>query len=86
MWRSTYETIRERSVTSGAEIFPEMVIEVLRARRRIIEIPVNYYNRDVESDYVRSQYQSLGTFLRIVVLLVRKRLEETNVWRDGGPP
>ena len=53
-----------------------MVIEVLRARRRIIEIPVNYYNRDIGSDYVRSKYQSPATFWKIVALMLRKR------WQD----
>ena len=36
----------EQLAAPGVEIFAEMVIEVLRARRRIIEIPINYYNRD----------------------------------------
>jgi hypothetical protein len=50
-----------------------MVIEVLRARRRVVEIPVNYYNRDLEFAYVRSRYQNVGTFLRILGLMLRKR-------------
>jgi len=59
--------------TSGVEVFPELVIEALRARKRIVEIPVNYYNRDLESPYVRSKYQSTATFLRILWLILRKR-------------
>ncbi|MGH7894358.1 MAG: glycosyltransferase, partial [Candidatus Binatia bacterium] len=47
LWRSTYVAIRDHLTAPGIEVFPEMVIEVLRARRRIIEIPVNYYNRDL---------------------------------------
>jgi SAM-dependent methyltransferase/dTDP-glucose pyrophosphorylase len=77
LWRSTYETIRVNLAAEGVEIFPEMVIEVLRARRRIIEIPVNYYNRDLEYAYVRGKYQSVATFARVLWLLVRKR------WQDG---
>jgi len=73
MWRSTYRTIRGNLTASGVEVIAEMVIEVLRARRRIIEIPVNYYNRDLEFDYVRSRYQNVGTFLRILGLMLRKR-------------
>jgi hypothetical protein len=53
-----------------------MVIEILRARKRIIEIPVNYYNRDLIYPHVRSRYQSVGTFVRILKLIVRKRVEE----------
>jgi len=74
IWRSTYTVIRGNLTASGVEIIPEMVIEVLRARRRIIEIPVNYYNHDLEFSYVRSRYQSLGTFTRIVALMLKKRL------------
>ncbi len=73
IWRSTYATIRGNLTATGVEIIPEMVIEVLRARRRVVEIPVNYYNRDLEFSYVRSRYQSSGTFLRIVALMLKKR-------------
>jgi NDP-sugar pyrophosphorylase family protein len=74
MWRSTYATIRQNLTAKGVEIIPEMVIEVLRARRRIIEIPVNYYNRDLEFTHVHARYQSFGTFVAIVLMMVRKRL------------
>lgn len=73
IWRSTYATIRGNLTATGVEVIPEMVIEVLRARRRIIEIPVNYYNRDLEFNYVRSRYQSFGTFIRILFVMLRKR-------------
>jgi len=72
-WRSTYEAVRDNLTTSGVEVFPELVIEALRARKRIVEIPVNYYNRDLGSPYVRSKYQSSGTFFRILWLILRKR-------------
>lgn len=73
IWRSTYRTIRGNLTASGVEIIPEMVIEVLRARRRVVEIPINYYNRDLEFPYVRSRYQNAGTFLRILGLMLWKR-------------
>lgn len=80
-WRSTYESIRHNLSASGVEIFPELVLETLRARKRIIEVPVNYYNRDVESSYVRSRYQSGATLRRILLLIVRKRLGDLAVSR-----
>lgn len=76
MWRNTYVLIRDQLESDGVEIFPEMVIEILRARKRIIEIPVNYYNRDLIYPHVRSRYQNVGTFVRILKLIVRKRVEE----------
>jgi hypothetical protein len=73
-WRSTWTLIRDELRSTGVEIFPEMVIEVLRARRRVIEIPVHYCVPGSELEYVPSKYQNLGTFLRLVRLLLRKRL------------
>lgn len=78
LWRSTYDTVRDQLTSPGVEFFPELVIEVLRARKRIIEIPVNYYNRDFDSPYVRSRYQRADTLWGIVRMIVRKRLED--VW------
>lgn len=76
LWRSTYETVRGNLTSTGVEIFPELVIEVLRARKRIIEVPVNYYNRDFESPYVRSRYQRADTLWGIVRMILSKR------WHD----
>jgi len=73
-WRSTWTLIRDEVKSPGVEFFPEMIIEVLRARRRVIEIPVHYCVRSAELEYVPSKYQSFGMFLRLVWLLVRKRL------------
>ncbi|NNL65846.1 MAG: NTP transferase domain-containing protein [Myxococcales bacterium] len=74
VWRSTWLSIRDRLHCDDVEVFPEMVIEVLRARRRVIEIPVNYFNRDPEAPGVRSEHQKPGTFFRILALMVRKRI------------
>lgn len=83
LWRSTWHTIRDSLTARGVEVFPEMMIEVLRARQRVIEIPVNYYNRDLEFDHVRGRYQNVGTFLRIAALIVRKRLAAGGTGRSG---
>jgi NDP-sugar pyrophosphorylase family protein len=84
LWRSTYETIRDNLAAQGVEIYPEMVVEVLRARRRVIEIPINYYNRDLHHRHVRSRYQSIATFYRIVSLIVRRRFLDSPLGRRGG--
>ncbi len=80
-WRSSWDSIRGNLSARGPEIFPELVLETLRARKRIIEVPVNYYNRDVDSDYVRSRYQSWQTLRKILGLVVRKRLEDIAPFR-----
>ena len=84
-WRSTYTTIRDNMTAPGIEVFPEMVIEVLRARRRVVEIPINYYNRDLEYDRVRGKHQTVGTFARIVGLLIRRRLADSPLGGSSRP-
>jgi hypothetical protein len=79
-WRSTYETVRDHLSEPGVEVFPEMVIEVLRARRRIIEIPINYYNRDLDHLQVWGKNQNSTIFARVVWLLVRRRLEDVTLY------
>ncbi len=81
LWRSTYLTIRPQLTAAGVEVLPEIVIEVLRAQRRIVEIPINYRNPDVEQPRVRSIYQTPAVFRRVLGLIVRKRLADT---RLGG--
>ena len=77
LWRSTYEAIRPHLSSTDREIYPEMIVEVMRARRRIIEIPVTYYNPDPSADTVRTRYQSATTFARIATMIVRKRLQHS---------
>ena len=91
MWAKTYRLIRDQLESPGVEIFPEMIIEVLRARKRVIEVPVNYFSRDMIHPHVRSRYQTPGTFLRVLRLMVRKRFDETRRlsagrFQEGKPP
>jgi NDP-sugar pyrophosphorylase family protein len=80
LWRSTYRAIRDHLTADDIEIFPEMVIEVLRARRRVIEIPINYYSRDLECLQVHGRYQTVTTFVRVISLLIRRRLADSGAW------
>ena len=85
-WRSTWTLIRGELHSTGVEIFPEMVIEVLRARRRVIEIPVHYCVRSADLEYVPSKYQNLQTFFRLVWLLIRKRITRPGASRLSRAP
>lgn len=85
-WRSTWTLIRDELRSPGVEVFPEMVIEVLRARRRVIEIPVHYCVPEGDLEYVPSKYQNVGTFLRILALLLRKRLSTPGASRVQRAP
>ena len=73
----------------GVEVWPEMVIEVLRARRRIIEIPINYRNPDVQHEHVHAPYQTPAMFGRVLGLILSRRLADTalarHLWRPDRP-
>ena len=74
IWKTTWNLIRQQVITDGQEIYPEMVTEVLRARRRVIEISVNYYNRDPRHEKVTSPHQTVRTFLRLLGVIVGRGL------------
>ena len=83
IWADTWKLIRPRVTSDGQEIYPEMMIEVLTARRRVTEIPVNYYNRDPLHEAVTSPYQTGGTFFRILWLVVARSLRRLTRHADG---
>jgi NDP-sugar pyrophosphorylase family protein len=75
LWRDAYLAIRDSLVSDDAPFLPEMVIEMMRARRRVIEIPVNYYRRRTgESKYSGSLRQSARTGMQMMRTIVRRRL------------
>jgi hypothetical protein len=71
IWRSSFENIKERLAARGAEFSAEMMIEVLRVRDRIIEVPVNYFT---SSYSLYRRYQTVNTFFRMLYCICRKRL------------
>lgn len=75
LWRDTYARIRPHLRGVGPELSPEMMIEVLRARRRIIEIPVSYHRRAAgESKHSANYLKISRTALRMLRTILRKRL------------
>lgn len=75
IWRDTYLKIRDYLGRVDAAFSPEMMIEVLRIRGRLIEVPVSYYRRrGGASKHSSSRWHSLRTGLRMLALIARKRL------------
>jgi NDP-sugar pyrophosphorylase family protein len=75
LWPETWRAIRERTRGTGPEFAPEMMIEVLRARRRVLEVPVSYFPRSGgESKHSQSFIHLARTALRMLALVFRKRL------------
>ncbi|MBU1568588.1 MAG: hypothetical protein KJ630_23545 [Proteobacteria bacterium] len=81
MWRSCYGDIRDQLQGRGPELLAEMTVELLNDRKRMIEIPVNYYNR---SEAMNKKYRNRNTFLRILCMLGRKRLNIASPSTRGG--
>ena len=76
-WRSTLDTLSPHLSAAGPEFSAEMMIACLETRLRIIEIPVNYFNRS--SSQIRA-YRHPHTFWSFVRLIVRRR------WRTLWSP
>jgi dTDP-glucose pyrophosphorylase len=75
IWRDTYLKIRDYLGRTDAAFSPEMMIEVLRIRGRLIEVPVSYYRRrGGASKHSSSRWHSVRTGMRMLGLIVRKRL------------
>jgi len=75
IWRDAYLKIRPYLTRVDATFSPEMMIEMLRVRGRVIEVPVSYYRRrGGESKHSSSRWHSVRTGLRMLNLIVRKRL------------
>jgi NDP-sugar pyrophosphorylase family protein len=74
LWKDTYLKIRDYLTSSGPEFAPEMMIEVLKARKLVIEIPVSYYPRmGGESKHSQSYWKISKTALRMLKLIFKKR-------------
>lgn len=71
IWRGCWEDVRDNLGSRGPELLTELAIEVLHDRKRIIEIPVNYYNR---SEALNVKYRRIPTFFRILGVMLRKFL------------
>ncbi|HQQ62114.1 MAG TPA: NTP transferase domain-containing protein [Pseudomonadales bacterium] len=66
-WRSTFETIRPQLSCKGPEFSAEMMIACLDARLRVIEIPVNYFNRSASQIRAYRNWQTFWSFLRLIL-------------------
>lgn len=74
IWKDTYLKIRDNLKGIGPEFSPEMMIEVLRARKRIIEIPISYYRRATGvSKHSENYFKVSKTALKMLKLIFKKR-------------
>jgi hypothetical protein len=74
IWKEAWLKIRDNMEGIGPEFSPEMMIEILRARRRVVEIPVSYYPRVTgESKHSDSYWKISKTATRMLKTIFTKR-------------
>ena len=66
-WRSTFDTIAPELAARGPEFSAEMMIACLDARLRVIEIPVNYFNRSTSQIRAYRNPQAFWSFLNLIL-------------------
>lgn len=71
IWRTSFDLISDRLTSRGPEFSVEMMIELLDEHQRVIEIPVNYFNR---SQSIHRKYRTTTTFFRLLWLIIRRRI------------
>ena len=78
LWRDVYDKIRPNLKGSGPEFSPEMMIEVLRMRQRVIEVPVSYYPRTAGVSKHSEDFFALArTATKMLRMILRKRFRST---------
>ncbi|MFN5464725.1 MAG: glycosyltransferase family 2 protein [Cyanobacteriota bacterium] len=76
IWKDTYLKLKDRLQGLGPEFSPEMMIELLRARKRIIEIPISYYDRaSGVSKHSDNYFKISKTALKMLRIIFKKRLD-----------
>lgn len=75
IWKESYQIIRPNLSGIGPEFSPEMMVEILRAERKVIEVPVTYRPRigDI-SKHSGNLLAVAKTASRMLYLIVKRRL------------
>lgn len=75
LWRSTWLAMRDDTTADGPAFSPEMMIEALCHRRRVVEVPVSYHARlGGDSKHSGSFVASSKTAIAMLKLIGKKRL------------
>lgn len=76
LWKESYQRIARRLIGTGPEFSPEMIIELLNAWQRVIEIPVPYHARIMgQSKFSHSFAATARTALKMLRLILLKRCQ-----------
>ncbi|MDY6933299.1 MAG: sugar phosphate nucleotidyltransferase [Spirochaetota bacterium] len=74
VWRDSYYKFRDYLTGTGPEFSPEMMIEAIRSRKRVIEVPISYFPRiGGESKHSANYWNLSKTALRMLKLIFKKK-------------
>jgi NDP-sugar pyrophosphorylase family protein len=80
LWKDCFKVIEPNINAHGPEFSPEMMVEVMRAKRKIIETPVTYRPRiGGESKHSRTWPGILKTATRMLALVIKKRFQKMHI-------
>ena len=75
-WKNKYNKIKSRLISDSAAFAPELTIEFINQGCRVVEIPVNYYPRNMgESKLSGTYFKSAITALKMMKIILIKRLQ-----------
>jgi glycosyltransferase involved in cell wall biosynthesis len=84
--RRTIPLILDACKVKGNFFGPEMMIVTIKARRRIVQIPVNYRDRVGESSVTGNTWVAFKLGLRMIALIVLKRFTLGDVPKEHALP
>ncbi len=77
IWRTEWSQIRDRTTSDGPAFSPEMMLEVVKARKLCIEVPVSYHPRlGGESKHSRGFTGLAKTAIAMWALITRRWLSD----------
>ncbi len=78
IWRSTYEEIAADLRSSGPEFLAEMVVEAMRRRLWVVELPINYC-RATEESRIRVEHRKVSVFFSIAAVILARRFRRQRI-------
>ena len=73
--RNSYEKIKNKLTVTGSEFQPELMIRLILNKERILEIPVNYLEREGKSKITYNFFSSLKLALKMIFLIISLRIK-----------
>ena len=73
--RKAYESIKNNLKVTGSEFQPELMINLILKKYKILEIPVNYLEREGKSKITYNFTSSFKLAVKMIILILRLRIK-----------